>query len=60
MINDGGALSTMCGRDEELRPSVIACWKSLRLAHVAKLETHAVDSEKWTLGALTKIANNAW
>jgi hypothetical protein len=46
----------MCGRDEELWPSVIVHWKSLWLA---KLWTHGIDREKWVLRGLKKTADNA-
>jgi hypothetical protein len=41
LVNDGGALTMMCGRDEEPRPNVAACWRIvMAYAHYKAMETH--------------------
>ncbi len=43
LVNDGGALAGMCGRDEELWLSVVAHWRiAMAYAHYRAIDTHCL------------------
>jgi hypothetical protein len=48
----------MCERDEEPRPSDVACWRIVMLTHIGGLWISAHDSKKQTSRRLKKTAND--